>query len=58
MKHLLGAVAGVRNRFNRELDGTLADPADFPRPRLAVLDVVRVLTAHGIEAAGAARWID
>ena len=55
MKNLTGAAAGARNRFHRELDRILADRAGFRRPRLVILDVVRVLTPHGVDAAGAAR---
>jgi uncharacterized protein (DUF362 family) len=47
MKNLMGVTGGARNRFHQEIDKTLADIAVFLKPKLVVLDAVRVLTANG-----------
>ena len=47
MKNLMGVIGGARNRLHQDLGGTLADLAAFLKPRLVVLDAIRVLTANG-----------
>jgi uncharacterized protein (DUF362 family) len=47
MKNLMGVVGGARNRLHQDLGGTLTDLAAFLKPRLVVLDAIRVLTANG-----------
>jgi uncharacterized protein (DUF362 family) len=47
MKNLMGAMGGARNRLHQDLGGTVADLAAFLKPRLVVLDAIRVLTANG-----------
>ncbi len=47
MKNLMGVCGGARNRFHQDIGGAVADIAGFVRPRLVVLDAVRVLTANG-----------
>ncbi len=47
MKNLMGVIGGARNRLHQDLGGTVADLAAFLKPRLVVLDAVRVLTANG-----------
>jgi len=47
MKNLMGAIGGARNRLHQDLGGTVADLAAFLKPRLVVLDAIRVLTANG-----------
>ena len=47
MKNLMGVLGGPRNRLHQDLGGTLADLAAFLKPRLVVLDAIRVLTANG-----------
>jgi uncharacterized protein (DUF362 family) len=47
MKNLMGLAGGARNRFHQDLDNSLVDIAAFLKPRLTVLDAVRVLTANG-----------
>jgi uncharacterized protein (DUF362 family) len=47
MKNLMGVTGGARNRFHQDINRTLVDLAGFIRPRLVVLDAVRVLTANG-----------
>jgi len=47
MKNLMGVIGGPRNRLHQDLGGTLADLAAFIKPRLVVLDAIRVLTANG-----------
>jgi len=47
MKNLMGVIGGARNRLHQDLGGTIADLASFLKPRLVVLDAIRVLTANG-----------
>jgi len=47
MKNLMGVLGGARNRLHQDLGGTLVDLAAFLKPRLVVLDAIRVLTANG-----------
>jgi uncharacterized protein (DUF362 family) len=47
MKNLMGVIGGPRNRLHQDLGGTLVDLAAFLKPRLVVLDAIRVLTANG-----------
>jgi len=47
MKNLMGIIGGARNRLHQDLGGTLVDLAAFFKPRLVVLDAIRVLTANG-----------
>ncbi len=47
MKNLMGVIGGARNRLHQDLGGTIADLAAFLKPRLVVLDAIRVLTANG-----------
>ena len=47
MKNLLGVTAGPRDRFHQNIAGTAADLAGFIKPRLVVMDAVRILTANG-----------
>jgi uncharacterized protein (DUF362 family) len=47
MKNLMGVLGGPRNRLHQDLGGALADLAAFLKPRLVVLDAIRVLTANG-----------
>jgi len=47
MKNLMGVTGGARDRFHQDIDNTLVDLAAFLKPRLTVLDAIRVLTANG-----------
>ena len=47
MKNLMGVIGGPRNRLHQDLGGSLVDLAGFFKPRLVVLDAIRVLTANG-----------
>ncbi|MDY0108659.1 MAG: DUF362 domain-containing protein [Candidatus Krumholzibacteria bacterium] len=47
LKNYMGVIGGQRGAWHQHLDECLADIAAFMRPRLCVLDAVRVLTAHG-----------
>ena len=47
MKNLMGVIGGARNRLHQDLGGAVADLAAFLKPRLVVLDAIRVLTANG-----------
>lgn len=47
MKNYMGVVGGTRSTWHQQLAGCLVDITRFMRPRLCVLDAVRVLTAHG-----------
>jgi uncharacterized protein (DUF362 family) len=47
MKNLMGVAGGARNRFHQDISNTVADLAGFLKPRLVVLDAVRVLAANG-----------
>ncbi len=47
MKNYMGVIGGRRGSWHQNIDPCLADITAFMRPRLCVLDAVRVLTAHG-----------
>jgi len=47
MKNLMGVAGGERNRYHQQIDQALADLAAFLKPKLVVLDAIRVLTANG-----------
>jgi len=47
MKNLMGIIGGPRNRLHQDLGNSLVDLAAFFKPRLVVLDAIRVLTANG-----------
>ena len=47
MKNLMGVAGGERNRFHQQIDQALADLAAFLKPKLVVLDAIRVLTSNG-----------
>jgi uncharacterized protein (DUF362 family) len=47
MKNWMGVMGGRRNMIHQRLDESLADLARVIRPRLTVLDAVRILTANG-----------
>ena len=47
MKNLMGAVGGARERFHQNTEMTLPDLAAFLKPKLIVLDAIRVLTGNG-----------
>jgi uncharacterized protein (DUF362 family) len=43
----MGVVGGQRNRYHQDIANTVADLAAFLKPRLVVLDGIRVLAANG-----------
>jgi uncharacterized protein (DUF362 family) len=47
MKNLMGVIGGARNRLHQDLDHALPDLAAFFKPKLVVMDGVRVLMDHG-----------
>lgn len=47
MKNLMGVVGGQRNRYHQDIGNTVADLATFLKPRLVVLDGIRVLASNG-----------
>lgn len=47
MKNYMGVIGGRRNAWHQDLDQCLVDITAYMKPRLCVLDAVRVLTAHG-----------
>ncbi len=47
MKNLMGVVGGQRNRYHQDIGNTVADLAAFLKPRLVVLDGIRVLASNG-----------
>ena len=47
MKNYMGVIGGRRGSWHQHIDDCIADITAFMRPRLSVLDAVRVLTAHG-----------
>jgi len=47
MKNYMGIIGGDRSRWHQALSECLCDITDFMKPRLTVLDAVRILTAHG-----------
>jgi len=47
MKNYMGVIGGNRSAWHQNMDACVADITRFMKPRLTVLDAVRVLTAHG-----------
>jgi uncharacterized protein (DUF362 family) len=47
MKNYMGIVGGQRNAWHQDLPTCLVDITAYMKPRLCVLDAVRVLTNHG-----------
>jgi uncharacterized protein (DUF362 family) len=47
MKNLMGAVGGARERFHQNTELALPDLAAFLKPKLIVLDAIRVLMGNG-----------
>lgn len=47
MKNYMGIIGGNRGQWHQNMNACLADITRFMKPRLCVLDAVRVLTAHG-----------
>jgi len=47
MKNYMGVIGGRRGSWHQHIDDCIADITAFMRPRLSVLDAVRVLTDHG-----------
>jgi uncharacterized protein (DUF362 family) len=53
MKNLMGVAGGNRGSWHQDLAGCLCDVTAFLKPRLSVLDGVRVLTGHGPQGGNA-----
>lgn len=47
IKNLMGLIGGARNQLHQDLAGSLADLLGFFKPKLVLVDAVRVLTANG-----------
>ncbi len=47
MKNLMGVCGGARSRFHQDLTNVLPDLATFIKPKLVVLDAIRVLPVNG-----------
>ncbi len=47
MKNYMGLIGGKRNAWHQDLPACLRDIVGYLKPRLSVLDAVRVLTDHG-----------
>jgi uncharacterized protein (DUF362 family) len=47
MKNYMGLIGGKRNAWHQDLSSCLRDITAYLKPRLSVLDAVRVLTDHG-----------
>lgn len=47
MKNYMGVVGGRRDAWHQDLPACLVDITRFMKPRLCVLDAVRILTDHG-----------
>jgi uncharacterized protein (DUF362 family) len=47
MKNYMGVIGGQRNAWHQALPECLVDITRFMKPRLCVLDAVRILTNHG-----------
>ncbi|MBU1701270.1 MAG: DUF362 domain-containing protein [Candidatus Eisenbacteria bacterium] len=47
MKNYMGIVGGQRNAWHQDIPTCLCDITAYMKPRLCVLDAVRILTAHG-----------
>ena len=47
MKNYMGVIGGNRSAWHQNMEACVADITRFMKPRITVLDAVRVLTAHG-----------
>jgi uncharacterized protein (DUF362 family) len=47
IKNLMGLCGGSRNRFHQDLTNVLPDLAAFVKPKLTIVDAIRVLKANG-----------
>jgi uncharacterized protein (DUF362 family) len=47
MKNYMGVIGGNRSTWHQNMEACLADITQFMKPKLTVLDAVRVLTDHG-----------
>jgi uncharacterized protein (DUF362 family) len=47
MKNYMGVIGGNRSAWHQNMDDCVADITGFMKPKLTVLDAVRVLTDHG-----------
>ena len=47
IKNLMGICGGSRNRFHQDLTNVLPDLAAFMKPKLIILDAIRVLPTNG-----------
>ncbi len=47
MKNYMGVIGGNRSAWHQNMDACVSDITRFMKPRLTVLDAVRVLTDHG-----------
>jgi len=47
MKNYMGVIGGNRSAWHQNMDACLVDITRFMKPRLTILDAVRVLTDHG-----------
>jgi len=47
MKNYMGVIGGNRSAWHQNMDDCVTDITGFMKPRLTVLDAVRVLTDHG-----------
>ena len=47
IKNLMGIMGGDRGRVHWDIDGKLADLANFVRPQLTILDAYRILVKNG-----------
>ncbi len=47
MKNYMGVIGGNRSAWHQNMDACVTDITRFMKPRLTVLDAVRVLTDHG-----------
>jgi len=47
MKNLMGVCGGSRNRFHQDLTNVLPDLAVFVKPKLTIMDGIRVLPVNG-----------
>ena len=47
MKNLMGICGGSRSRFHQDLTNVLPDLAAFMKPKLTIMDTIRVLPVNG-----------
>jgi len=47
MKNLMGVAGGNRGKFHQDIGTALSDLSAYVKPRLNVLDAIRILTANG-----------